>query len=111
MICMRLPAFLLALATVLLWCSTAAKAADPTNKWSVEIEAVIDSSPAIAPDGTIYFGSWNDRFWALKPDGTQKWVFHAGGEVRSSPAVAADGTVYFGCHDRKLYALQADGKQ
>src|SRR5205807_5480443 len=82
---------------------------DPKTDWSVEVGAVSDSSAAIAPDGTIYFGSWNDRFWAVRPDGSRKWVFRAGSEIKSSPAVASDGTIYFGCHDRKLYALRPDG--
>src|SRR3989442_16012102 len=82
-----------------------------TNEWSVRIGSASDSSPAIGPDGTIYFGTWEGKFWALNPNGSNKWTFTTGVEIRSSPAVGADGTIYFGCRDRKLYALQPDGKR
>ena len=58
-------------------------------------------------DGTIYFGAWDGKLWALNPDGTRKWVFRAGNEIQSSPALGPDGTLYFGCRDRKFYALGA----
>lgn len=82
------------------------------------------SSPAIAPDGTIYFGSKVDvgiqvRIYALKPDGTLKWIFEptdlkAGSALNdydcySSPTIGADGTIYIGCENRYLYALNPDG--
>jgi len=84
---------------------------DPTLEklWTVEIGADCDSSPALAPDGTIYFGTFTGRLWALEPDGSTKWVFKAGREIRSSPAIAADGTIYFGSRDRTLYALTPSG--
>ena len=69
---------------------------------------VVTSSPAIGPDGTIYFGSWDHKFYAVKPDGTKKWEFATGGAVSASPAIAADGTIYFGS-ENTLYALKPDG--
>src|SRR5262249_10359594 len=36
-----------------------------TADWTVELRAWVDSSPALAPDGTIYFGAFNGNFWAL----------------------------------------------
>jgi outer membrane protein assembly factor BamB len=80
-----------------------------TNAWSFLIRYACDSSPAVAEDGTIYFGVWNGDFRAFRPDGFPKWVFHAGREIKSSPALASDGTIYFGSRDRKLYALTLDG--
>ena len=50
-------------------------------------------------DGTIYFGTFNGRLWAVNPNGTKKWVFRAGREIKSSPAIGADGIIYFGCRD------------
>jgi outer membrane protein assembly factor BamB len=82
-----------------------------TNEWSVRIGSPIDSSPAIAPDGTIYFGTWKGKLWALKPSGATKWTFTTDVEIRSSPAVGVDGTIYFGCRDRKFYALEPNGKR
>jgi outer membrane protein assembly factor BamB len=82
-----------------------------TNAWSVLLHYPVDSSPAIADDGTIYFGVWNGDLRALSPDGSPKWTFHAGREIKSSPAIGADGSIYFGSRDRKLYAVAPDGKR
>lgn len=84
---------------------------DPTltNLWSINIEADCDSSPAVGPDGTIYFGTFNGQLLAIDADGSTKWVFKAEREIRSSPAIGADGTIYFGSRDRHLYALSRSG--
>src|SRR6266478_2888464 len=74
-----------------------------TNEWAVRIGSASDSSPGVAPDGTIYFGTWAGKLWALNPNGSNKWTFTTHVEIRSSPAIGADGTIYFGCRDRKLY--------
>lgn len=89
-----------------------ARAAEPalTNLWTVDIGNHCDSSCAIADNGTIYFGAFDGKFWALAPDGTTKWVFKAGREIRSSPALGADGSIYFGSRDRNLYCLHPAGK-
>jgi outer membrane protein assembly factor BamB len=57
------------------------------------------SSPAIAPDGTIYIGSVFNKFFAISADGFRKWDFPTTGNIISSPAVDALGNVYFGCMD------------
>jgi outer membrane protein assembly factor BamB len=69
----------------------------------------IYSSPAIGPDGTIYFGSMNDTLYALNPNGTLKWTYSTNGDAYSSPAIGQDGTIYFGSYDNYLYALNPDG--
>ena len=68
----------------------------------------MDSSPAIASDGTIYVGSWDNKLYALNPDGTLKWSYATGNWVYSSPAIGADGTLYVGSWDNKLYAISGD---
>ena len=66
----------------------------------------ITSSPAVAANGTVYFGS-NDSFvYALNADGSIKWDRTTGGIIdMASPALGADGTVYIGSDDMYLYAL------
>ncbi len=44
---------------------------------SLTNENFVDSCPAIGDDGTIYFGSDDNYFYALNPDGTLKWKFAA----------------------------------
>jgi outer membrane protein assembly factor BamB len=97
----------------LMWRTGVAFCADPTltNLWTTTVGNISDSSPAIAEDGTIYFGTFDGRLLALMPEGEIKWVFRADREIKSSPAVAADGTVYFGSRDRTFYALSPVGKQ
>jgi outer membrane protein assembly factor BamB len=82
-----------------------------TNEWLVMLPSASDSSPAVASDGTIYFGTFIGDLLALKPDGTHKWTFHAGREIKGAPAIGPDGTIYFGSRNRKLYAVQANGQQ
>ena len=82
-----------------------------TNEWSLKLNAHCDCAPAVGTDGTVYLGTWNGEFWAIKADGARKWVFRAQNEIKSSPAVGLDGTVYFGSRDRRFYAVRADGKK
>ncbi|HEV2209365.1 MAG TPA: PQQ-binding-like beta-propeller repeat protein [Verrucomicrobiae bacterium] len=81
-----------------------------TNVWEFVCPDTGDSSPALAPNGTIYFGTWLGKLFAVNPDGSRQWVFHAGREIWSSPAVGADGTIYFGSRDHCCYAVTAEGK-
>ena len=68
-----------------------------------------NGSPAIASDGTLYFGSWDKTFYALHPNGTLKWKFAISYATESSPAIGADGTIYVGSGDGNLYAVNPDG--
>ena len=84
-----------------------------TLKWKTSGDGSISSSPAVAPDGTIYFGAMGPenygRIWALYPNGTEKWYYDTGYWITSDPAVGDDGTVYIGSGDNYLYALYPNG--
>ena len=83
----------------------------------------IQSSAAIAPDGTVYIGLHSGTLFALRdPTGAgnqlaARWSFHppGGSSWHSTPAVGRDGTVYVGFSTKSgkpeaegtLYALQA----
>jgi len=86
---------------------------DTLRIWRFQINPVTGaanySSPAIAPDGTIYVGSQDDYVYAVNPDGTLKWRLLTGDVVRSSPAIAPDGTIYVGSYDNRLYAIAPGG--
>ena len=82
-----------------------------TNEWSLAIRCRSDCAPAVATNGTIYFGTFTGKFWAVNANGLRKWIFEAQNEIKSSPAIGADGTVYFGSRDRRCYALWPDGKK
>jgi outer membrane protein assembly factor BamB len=95
--------------------SVVAKAQEPpaavTNLWSTRLpDRGTESSPALAPDGTIYQGTFHGWLVAFTPEGKTKWKFKAGLEIKSSPAIASDGTIVFGSRDGKCYALIPQGK-
>lgn len=99
------------------WLALASPAQDAnmTTLWTFTLPFVLpygdsESSPALAPDGTIYQGTFRGWLLAFTPDGKLKWQFKAGLEIKSSPTVAVDGTIYFGARDRKFYALTPAGK-
>ncbi|UCC45804.1 MAG: PQQ-like beta-propeller repeat protein, partial [Candidatus Zixiibacteriota bacterium] len=84
---------------------------------------LIDSSPAIGDDGTIYFGAdqygaagqapvpIDTAFYAVNPDGTLKWKLAVGDGVESSPAIGHDGTIYVGSYDSCVYAIEDAGTE
>jgi large repetitive protein len=90
---------------------------------SVFGNADIQSSAAIAPDGTAYIGLHSGTLFALRDPvgaGNQlaaRWSFHppGGSSWHATPAIGRDGTVYVGFStssftpdaDGTLYALQA----
>jgi len=84
-----------------------------TIRWSVKLGHIgCSSSPALAPDGTIYQATYDGSLLAFTPQGKIRWQYSTGTEmeIKSSPAVAEDGTIYFGARDRTFYAVTASGK-
>jgi outer membrane protein assembly factor BamB len=68
----------------------------------------IQSSPTIASDGAIIFGSDDGHLYALNPDRTLRWKYPAVGSigaVRSKPAIGPDGIIYFSTEDGRMYAI------
>lgn len=89
---------------------------DGTLKWQFVITdryvrgTCITSSPALAADGTIYFGDWNNLLYAVNQNGTLKWSYTAASEIWPSPVQAPDGTIYVTSkYDGTLHAVRPDG--
>ena len=82
---------------------------DGSLKWKYETIGWVSSCPALAEDGTVYFGSVGGYFYAVNPDGTLKWSFQMDSNYFTSPAVGGDGTIYFSPQSGPLYALKPDG--
>jgi outer membrane protein assembly factor BamB len=80
-----------------------------SGKWTpLPLGGAVESSPAIAADGTIYVGSADYNLYAVNSNGTVKWTRSLSGNVQSSPAIGPDGTIYVGSGDKKLYAVRPD---
>ena len=107
----RPPAILFLLWTLLSATCPEARAQTGTVQWSFVTGGSVYSSPALGSDGTIYFGSRDSKFYAVKPNGSNRWDFAVGAEVWGSPALGADDTIYFGSQDGKLHALRSNGLQ
>src|ERR1700730_16793960 len=46
------------------------------HPWSFRTRRGIFSTPVIGRDGTVYFGSADGNFYAVKRDGHERWRFH-----------------------------------
>jgi outer membrane protein assembly factor BamB len=79
-------------------------------EWRFNTGGVIESSPAIGPDGSIYIGSDSGAMFGVVPDGTEKWRFQTRGRITSSPAVYSN-TVIFGSEDASVYKVNAENGQ
>lgn len=77
--------------------------------WEFVTGGEIHSAPALADDGTIYFGSRDKKLYALTPSGKKKWEFLTAGTVDATPAIGPDGTIYVGSSDNTLYAVSPEG--
>ena len=82
------------------------KAAPTPDPWDFWL-----SSPVVA-DGRVYFGSSDERLYALDAKtGHVQWAFKSGGMIHAAPAIAGK-TLVFGSWDGAVYALDAaSGKQ
>jgi len=93
-----------------------------TLKWEFkpdnEVYGVISYPPAIAEDGTIYFGTGEGRIYAVDKNGIKKWHKYVG-QYPTPPVIGKDGTIYIAAtkkvsptyphEDGYLYAINPDG--
>jgi outer membrane protein assembly factor BamB len=89
--------------------SVCAMNTDGTGGWVYSPNAPSITQPALATDGTVYFGAHDSGFFALNPDGSERWRFLASVSTTQPPMVGPDGTVYFVGGDGAVQALAADG--
>ena len=84
------------------------------KKWEYHSKGVVQSSIAIAVDGTLYAGTDSrvgkgGRVYALNSDGTKKWVYKTSEGVSAAPVIGSDGSLYMGLSNGSVIALTPDG--
>ena len=80
-------------------------AAEGVFQWRFETGNFIWATPAVAND-MVYFGSMDQKVYALDLDGQLIWEFSTGGAVTAEPLVK-DGRIYIGSFSSDFYALDA----
>jgi outer membrane protein assembly factor BamB len=86
-----------------------------TVRWVYTGADWFDSSPAIASDGTVYIGCWDNYLYALDGDSFKTspdhylWRFPTDSIITATPTIGPDGTIYVGSHDGILYAISPPG--
>ncbi|MBI2388553.1 MAG: PQQ-binding-like beta-propeller repeat protein [Deltaproteobacteria bacterium] len=89
--------------------------------WSFDAGSEIQSSAAVAADGTIVFGTDGGLIFALRSDGAKRWELDAKSPVASSPVISAGraggsggcapGVVMIGARDGRFHALSHEGAE
>jgi len=72
--------------------------------WAFRTGKGIFSTPVIGADGTVYVGSADSSFYAIRSTGKLRWKFRTG-NIIDSAAVLRGKTVTFGSGDETLYRL------
>jgi outer membrane protein assembly factor BamB len=93
--------------------------ADGTKKWQASVGADINATPAVASDGSIYFGTDNGKLFKYDPDDRQndlnfptsnEWTFDTGSseDVNTTPAFSPDGSVVYAVSNSgRLFAVNS----
>jgi outer membrane protein assembly factor BamB len=80
--------------------------------WSFATARGIFSTPVIGGNGTVYVGSADRYFYALRPDGRVLWRFRTGGIIDAAAALGSRAKkgrsvpITFGSGDERLYHLR-----
>ncbi|MDA3863563.1 MAG: PQQ-binding-like beta-propeller repeat protein [Deltaproteobacteria bacterium] len=67
------------------------------------------SSVLVDGKGNSYFGSRDNHFYGVDPDGKLLFKKNTGNNVDASATIGSDGTLYFGSNSDYLYALKKSG--
>ena len=79
------------------------------QKWILNFPSYPGQQPVVAADGTVYFASHNQHFYAVQPDGTIRWSLDTTAMV-AQPLLGSEGTIFFTDY-KTLRAVAPDGKE
>ena len=81
-----------------------------TTRWMFAGTDWFESSPAVAADGTVYIGGWDNNLYAISGrTGKEIWHYPTGSAITAPPTIGPDGTIYIGSTDGVMYAIRQDG--
>ena len=84
---------------------------DGSLLWKFITSGEVASTVAVGQDGTIYFGSMDNKIYAVNPEGKMLWFFNTEDVVTASPVIDSKGVIYIGSRDSNMYAINPDGTQ
>ena len=73
--------------------------------WEFKTKKGIFSSPVVDGDGTVYIGSADQVFYAIRKDGSLAWSFQTGEIIDSAALLDDRGRIYVGSGDAFVYCL------
>jgi len=76
--------------------------------WAFQTGKGVFSSPVVDKDGTVYVGSADHIFYAIKKDGSLKWKVETGEIIDSSALLDDRGHVYVGSGDQHVYCIDRE---
>ena len=68
-----------------------------------------ESSPIVGPDGTIYYGSNDGKFYAVSASGSLKWSWTGTSPIKSTAVMLQNGNLVFGTDGNKVIELSKTG--
>ncbi len=83
--------------------------AENLTKWTVDLNAAIESSPAIAQDGTVYVVNQSGILYAVSGDGEVLWHYGSDIATSASPTLGNSGAIFVG-NGKTLQSVQTDGQ-
>ncbi|MEW6525206.1 MAG: PQQ-binding-like beta-propeller repeat protein [Spirochaetota bacterium] len=76
--------------------------------WVFKTGKGIFSSPVVDADGTVYIGSADHYFYAIRENGSLKWKIKTGEIIDSSALLDDRGFVYVGSGDSYVYCINSE---
>lgn len=73
--------------------------------WSFNAQQPITSSPSIASDSSVVFGTQGGSLYSLDYKGRLKWSYQTGGAIKTAPFIDSRGNIVFGSLDNTIYAF------
>jgi outer membrane protein assembly factor BamB len=79
-------------------------------EWLFETGREVYSSPAIGPDGIVYFSSEDGFLYAVTASGNLRWKVNLGARTDCSPLVTSNGKIYVSSTSDFLFCINIGGQ-